>query len=167
MKDFDNPNDMWHAWKSIFNLVTDKHAPVRTRRVRAAKAPWVTPQLKQCMHNRDIQKIKAIRSKNPIDWATFKKYRNSVNDDIKKAKQLYYNSAFYENEKNIRKTWNIINELTSRKQRDTRINSEIKLSGVQLVTLLGYLRNLTIILPVLGLSLLLGFRLILTLVILT
>ena len=27
-------------------------------------------------------------------------YRNSVNDDIKKAKQLYYNSAFYENEKN-------------------------------------------------------------------
>ena len=80
------------------------------------------------MHDRDIQKVKAIRSKSPIDWATFKKYRNSVNDDIKNAKQLYYNNAFYENEKNNRKTWSIINELTSRKQRDTRI-SEITLNG--------------------------------------
>ena len=58
LKDFNDPNDMWYAWKST---------------VKAVKASWITAQLKQRMHDRDIQKIKAIRSKSPIDWATFKK----------------------------------------------------------------------------------------------
>ena len=40
---------------------------------------------------------------------------------------MTYN-AFYENEKDIRKTWNIINELTSRKQKNAHIN-EIQLDG--------------------------------------
>ena len=42
------------------------------------------------MHDRDIMKLKAIRSKNPLDWAEFKRLRNKVNSDIKTAKKLYY-----------------------------------------------------------------------------
>ena len=42
------------------------------------------------MHERDILKIKAIRSKDIYDWAAFKKARNSVNNEIKLAKKAYY-----------------------------------------------------------------------------
>jgi hypothetical protein len=56
---FKNPNDMWHAWKNTFNFIVEKHAPLRTKRVKASKAPWISSHLKGEMHRRDILKIKA------------------------------------------------------------------------------------------------------------
>ena len=50
---FEDPNDMWLAWKTLFLSVVDKHAPIRTKRVRSSKCAWVTPQLKRYMHERD------------------------------------------------------------------------------------------------------------------
>ncbi len=82
---YNNPNDMWRVWKTTFNNVVEMHAPLRTRRVRLSKSPWITPELKRHMHERDILKIKAIRSKDIYDWAAFKKARNSVNNAIKFA----------------------------------------------------------------------------------
>ena len=55
------------------------------------------------MHERDILKIKAIRSKDIYDWAAFKKARNSVNNEVKLAKKAYYMKAFHENESNVKK----------------------------------------------------------------
>ena len=125
---YNNPNDMWREWKTIFNNVVEMHAPTRTRRVRFSKSPWITPALKRHMHERDILKIKAIQSKDIHDWAAFKKARNSVNSEIKLAKKAYYMNALHENESNVKKTWSIINELTSRKQNDSHVK-EIKLNG--------------------------------------
>ena len=127
IKSLKGPNDMWRAWKTNFNRIVDKHAPVRVKRVRASKSPWITPLPMRRMHERDIQKIKAIRSKDPTDWVVFKKLRNSVNNDIKLAKESYYKNAFCESEKNLKKTWSTINELTSRKTNEQHIN-EIKLN---------------------------------------
>ena len=104
IKSLKDPNDMWRAWKTNFNHIVDKHAPVRVKRVRASKSPWITPLLMRRMHEQDIQKIKAIRSKDPTDWVVFKKLRNSVNNDIKLAKESYYKNAFCESEKNLKKT---------------------------------------------------------------
>ena len=68
---FKNPNDMWHAWKNTFNFVVEKHSPLRTKRVKASKAPWISSHLKGKMHKRDILKIKAIRSNDTLDWLIF------------------------------------------------------------------------------------------------
>ncbi len=125
---YSNPNDMWRVWKTTFNNVVEMHAPLRTRRVRLSKSPWITPELKRHMHERDILKIKAIRSKDIYDWAAFKKARNSVNNEIKFAKKAHYMNAFHENESSVKKTWGIINELTSRKQNNSHVK-EIKLNG--------------------------------------
>ena len=32
---YKNPNDMWHAWKATSNSVANKHAPIRSKRVKA------------------------------------------------------------------------------------------------------------------------------------
>ena len=50
VKMFDNPNDMWYDWKNIFLGIVDKHAPLRSKRIRASKSLWITPCLKQRMH---------------------------------------------------------------------------------------------------------------------
>ena len=100
---------MWREWKTTFSNVVEMHSPSRTRWVRLSASPWITPELKKniCMKG-NILKIKAIRSKDTYDWAAFKL--------VKKA---YYMQAFYENESNVKKTWGIINEPTSKKQNDS------------------------------------------------
>lgn len=128
IKMLDNPNQMWHIWKTMFNGVVDRHAPLRKKRVRGSKSPWITADLKERMRQRDVFKIRAIQSRNPHDWATFKSARNSVNSEIKYAKELYYQKAFSENQGNPKKTWGIINEITSRKREHANIK-EIKLNG--------------------------------------
>ena len=67
------------------------------------------------MHACNILKLKAVRSKNAKDWLNFKKCRNAVNNEIKQAKEQYYKNALQDNERDPRKTWQIINELTSGK----------------------------------------------------
>ena len=118
---------MWRVWKNIFNNVVNRHAPLRSKRVRASKSPWVTKRFKQLMHQGDSLKLKAIRSI-PNVWLDFKKKRNIVNNEIKKAKKAYYLKEFCENAGNSKKTWKIINELTSRKHNNPQIK-EISLNG--------------------------------------
>ena len=84
----------------IFSTVIGRHAPLRSKRVRSSKSPWITSHLKQRMHERDILKKKAIRSNDPNDWTIFTKYRNSVNSEIKQSKESYYVNSFRENEGN-------------------------------------------------------------------
>ena len=64
----EDQNDMWLAWKTLFLSVVDKHAPIRTKRVRLSKCPWVTPQLKKYMYERDKLKKKATITNDPWDW---------------------------------------------------------------------------------------------------
>ena len=111
INNFSNPNDMWSKWKCMFLSIVDKHAPLRRMRVRARSSPWITSELKKRMHNRNILKIKAIKSKDPFDWMQFKKQRNIVNNEIRLAKQSYYHNSFHEYKVNSRKTWQTINEL--------------------------------------------------------
>ena len=64
-----DPNELWSEWKSNFLAIADKNVPIRTKRVRSQKSPWITADLKKLMHGRDIMKIKAINSNDPHDWA--------------------------------------------------------------------------------------------------
>ncbi|XP_068742189.1 uncharacterized protein [Montipora capricornis] len=105
LDNFQDPNDMWREWKIKFLNVVDTHAPLRTKRVRLKRSPWITSELKKCMHERHIMKLKAIRSKNPQDWGEFKQLRNKVNSDIRILKESYYKQSFTENKNDSRRTY--------------------------------------------------------------
>ena len=49
-----------------------------------------TPQLKKRLHERDILKLKAIRSGDVEAWRKFKKLRNFTNYEVKFAKKVYF-----------------------------------------------------------------------------
>ena len=76
-------------------------------------------------------KLKAIRSKNPQDWGEFKQLRNKVNSDIRILKESYYKQSFTENKNDSRRTWQTINELTSRKSNTPSIK-ELIVNGVSI-----------------------------------
>ena len=91
------PTKCGQSGKPNFLQIVDKHAPIRTKRVKSKSCPWITADLKERMHNRDTLKIKAIKSNDPHDWANFKRMRNKVNTEIKTAKKVFYNNKFIEN----------------------------------------------------------------------
>ena len=41
LKGIHNPNEMWLKWKTLFLEVSDVHAPLRSKRFRGSKSPWI------------------------------------------------------------------------------------------------------------------------------
>ena len=93
-------------------------------------SPWITSELKKRMHDRDILKIKASKSNDSNDWSLFKKQRNIVNSEIRLAKQSYYQNSF-KKYMGDSKTWQTINEPTSRKSGKKSLAS-LKVNGVSI-----------------------------------
>ena len=90
--DFDtsNPNEMLETWKSIFNVILEKHAPIRISKVRSEYAPWLTNNIKKNMYHRDYLKKMAIKHNSLHYHEAFKTQRNKVNKIIKESKSEYY-----------------------------------------------------------------------------
>ena len=67
------------------------------------------------------KELKAMASNDPRDWAKYKKLRNTINNNIKTSKASYYSNALSQSKSNSRKTWQTINELTSRHTNNTAV----------------------------------------------
>ena len=47
-------NDSVNTWCKEFLNIADKHAPIKTRRIKCtSKSPWITPELTELMRERD------------------------------------------------------------------------------------------------------------------
>ena len=114
---------MWREWKIKFLNVVDTHASLRKKRVRSKRSPWIILELKKRMHERDIMKLK--------DWGEIKQLRNKVNSNIKIAKESYYKKSFTERKNDSRRTWQTINELTSRESNTPSVK-ELFVNGVSI-----------------------------------
>ena len=58
-----DPNKAWDIWKQIFTCIADSNASLKKKRVRGTSAPWITPELKHDMFERDRLKKVASRSR--------------------------------------------------------------------------------------------------------
>ena len=112
----DNPIRAWEVWKHSFLAVANLHAPVKKKRVRNSKAPWLTPEIKRLMWERDRTKRIATVTNDQLKWAEYRRLKNRVNHSIKASKKDYYHSYFEDNVGKAKATWNGINTLLSRKK---------------------------------------------------
>ena len=56
-----DPNILWNNFEKTFNYVSDTHAPLRSKRVRSQKTPWLADTIKLDMNRRDYLKKKAVK----------------------------------------------------------------------------------------------------------
>ena len=112
--------------------VIDKHAPLKTKRIRNNRSQWITNELVGEIHKRDFLKKKATSTNDPLIWKEFKDARNKVNNSIKKAKRKYFSEKLDASKCDTRKIWRLINELQSRQCKSTKV-CQIK-SGHQVFT---------------------------------
>lgn len=124
-KDYNDINESWNSWRTVFLNIASSNAPLRTKRVRNNPAPWMTADLRQSIINRDRLKVNANKSKDPNSWEQYKLARNAVNKNIRKAKALFYRNRINSNINNPRGIWKTINELRSKKYNDSSVNQII------------------------------------------
>ena len=117
IEQINNPIRAWEVWKQSFLAVANLHAPVKKRRVRNSKAPWLSPEIKRLMWERDRIKRIATVTSDQLKWAVYRRLKNRVNHSIKASKKNYYHSYFEDNVGKAKATWNGINTLLSRNEK--------------------------------------------------
>ena len=105
----------------------DKHAPIRIKRVGKKNSPWVTGELRRLLFERDSLKKRAAKSGDASLWHQYKQFRNCANNEMKRAKRLYFTNNLELHKHDMKKTWKLINDLNSRHCRTSSYIKEVKI----------------------------------------
>ena len=88
-----DPNVALREWNKTFLLIADINAPVRLRKVRSDRQPWMTDEIKKLSFHRDYLKKKAVVSNSSAFHSAYKKCKNQVTKLISKAKTHYFKTS--------------------------------------------------------------------------
>ena len=97
------------------NELYEKYFPVKTKLLshKSSLKPWVTTELVTRIKIKD--KLGRLANKGRIDKKVYKDFRNSLTEQLRKAKAEYYDKEFNECNGNIKKTWDIISRTIKKK----------------------------------------------------
>eukprot|EP00794_Sanderia_malayensis_P005883 gene5883-6572_t len=95
---------MANSLYDLFLAALDVHAPLKegplSAQTRYAHAPWISPNIKNLMCERD--RIKRRAGKNPAPWPNYKPLRNKVTSQLKLAAASYYSKMIDDNSNNLK-----------------------------------------------------------------
>ena len=115
-------NDAWQSFKDLFLTAADEHAPLVARRVRGRSVPWLTPEIKDLMHQRDHQHKKVMLTNKVLHWSNYKRLRNVVNTKMRKEK-CYYSSQL-SNDQSSKEMWRTLNKILPKQKKSASRGSE-------------------------------------------
>ena len=75
---FDNIDDVWAHWCTLFNAIVEKHAPAIKKRVRSNQLPWINVEIKKAMRLRNKLYEKYRRHPTEDTWEHYRVQRNLV-----------------------------------------------------------------------------------------
>ena len=93
---FEEPDDQLWVWERLFDDISNEHAPWREIKARSFSSPWITCEIRHKMNRRYKLFKAAISSKCPEQWSNYKRVRNEVTSDLRKAKSSYFSTIFNE-----------------------------------------------------------------------
>ena len=73
---YDNNKDSFTSFYECFENVIDKHAPIKTVKLRGNNAPFITPQFRKEIRHRSKLRNKARKVKSPENILAYNKQRN-------------------------------------------------------------------------------------------
>jgi exonuclease III len=113
---FENINEAWSAWKTLFFEVVDEHAPLRKFRApRSKKKPWKCEEVDELRKLRDHYHHRACTSKRHEDWSMYRQTRNLTTKTARQRKQEHFINGIEENRGNSKGTWTVLKDLLPRK----------------------------------------------------
>lgn len=103
----------YNKFLEIFTLLYNKHCPIRVyqNNKKYVNRPWISKGLqKACKKKNNLYKS-FLKLKTKEAENRYKLYKNKLTAAIRSAKKLYYKKLLFDNKSNIRRTWEILNNL--------------------------------------------------------
>lgn len=131
-------SEAYGKFLSIFTHLYNLSFPLKKGKVKKRiRKPWVQPQHVTMISKKNRLFNRFLRTREESDLVAFKKLRNAINKELRKAKANYYETLFASvQRKNPEKTWKIINDAIRPKNvkqpfHEVTLNNE-KVTGVSL-----------------------------------
>ena len=154
-------NSLNFSFSNFYNTffkIYNRCMPIKCKTFKRlhSSSPWMTPDLKFCIYKK--YKLLKLDRNGRLSRGDFNKYKNILNVTIKQAKELFYLRKFMQHNKDVKKTWNLVNSLLNR----TKSNKDLVLSnennqvleGKQLSNFINnYYSNITVRLGLMNLNL--------------
>ena len=70
---YENIDDIWSHWSSLFKQVLVEHSSVKRVQLRNNQLPWIRPDIQKQIRIRNRFYKKFIRASTTLNWANYKK----------------------------------------------------------------------------------------------
>lgn len=112
-----NMEQRWLKFQNAFLSICNKHAPLRTQRLKDRFNPWMTREIINLIYERDHIKSQAIKNKSYDLWNQYTYIRNKITNMIRETKLHYYNNEIGKCQGNSKKVWKIVNKITNKSKK--------------------------------------------------
>ena len=121
----DVPNIMANKFCELFHSILDVHAPLKIQKntLRHAPSPWITPSIRNMIHERDRTKKRAEKDRSL--WPQYKRLRNKVTSELRRAVENNFCNLIEENSNSPKEMWKTINKVLNKSQCSTTPRSVI------------------------------------------
>ena len=107
----------WDDFKNVFLTLSDKHAPMQTRKLKNRSNPWMNGDILKMIYECEYLKRKAVSCADNGLWQWYKYFRNKVTYTIRYANNKYYDTKISQSQSNPKQLWNVIGQLTGGQNR--------------------------------------------------
>ena len=126
----ENANNAYSCFEKDLLKEIDKHAMLRRKRIKKKESPWINDDIVQLIRDRNKLKQKAKRSQTLDDWNEYKRARNKVTAEIRKAKREYIQSIIQTSNGQSGDIWKSLNYVMPKKNKSDKI-LEIERDGIR------------------------------------
>ena len=112
-------------WEDYLLEIVNLFMPIKSRKVKNKSSPWMTSEIVKLIKQRNKIKKKSRRTKNSEDIIMYRKLRNKVTCEVRKAKKNYYVAKLSRAKGKSTDVWKILKSVIPKSQvRDPNTNSE-------------------------------------------
>ena len=116
-QDVNDVEKLWLFFRDSFNEVSNRHAPLVTRRLKSKSCPWITTDIVKLIHERDYAHKSFRKTHNQSYWDNYKHLRNQVTSLIRNTKRSFYENEINNNLGNASHLWKVINGILPTKSK--------------------------------------------------
>ena len=112
----DDVNVAYSNFVNIFNLLLDKHCPVKKICITNKKdsKPWFTNGLRNACKKKNTLYKQFLRCQNKTVEEKYKKYKNKLTNILRCSEKSYYDDLLKLNQNDIKGTWKVLNSIVKK-----------------------------------------------------
>ena len=118
IRNTEDVNEKYNLLHTNLENILNTHVPLKLFKKKSKNdKPWINERIVTLIREKDRINQKFYRTGNPEYKKSYKIANNKVNHEIRRSKYRYFKNFFENNKNNLKKYWNAVNLILSKKRR--------------------------------------------------